>query len=643
MKEITVYYTSDKGEWLEAGRALLTEAFSFENDDLKINITFEKIEEHIAFDLSLTSKFPTRCKLQGALDGENPWHLIPCCIHGDNNLQDSKPGQYPNLTYAYPEEDFSSPYWEFRSDRASHPVSVLFTDEGSAGISIDNYCTDADGNLIRNGLFSELPNRFGVTLGYENNPYTFINKKSVWAECLSPSTRDAVKSTTVKGRIFTTPEKGIYAAAPMISCLYAAHAERPSFKKSYAEAAQGVFDRFIHKNWSDEFKNYTNQLDEKDGKGLQPWRGLLEIAWTGGTILGYPFLMAEDVLDLPEGYFSGRDSGWDIFDRIADSVNPESGLFYDLAEALNGSRYNGWWSGMKVTHDCHCSYTNGQALYYFFITINYLRKAGKDVPEKWFDAATTVANSFLEIQREDGCCGYTYYTDRKEVKDWSGFAGCWVVAGFAAAFAETGEQKYLEAARKGMDYYRTSVIDCNACGTPMDTWKSPEEEGNLAYVKAARLLHEATSDSAYLEMLEEGAHYEYLWRYGFKAIPEADPLKGTDWNSCGGSITSVSNPHMHPMALIITEDLYYLARHSGNDYHRDRAEDSIAWAMQCLELYPETVQYGEYGVLTERFCPSDGLLIEKFPDGRPSSVWFSYNGWASANVLEALLCVLNRK
>ena len=138
-------------------------------------------------------------------------------------------------------------------------------------------------------------------------------------------------------------------------------------------------------------------------------------------------------------------------------------------------------------------------------------------------------------------------------------------------------------------------------------------------------------------MLEDGAHYEYLWRYGFRAVPELLPLRGSGWNSCGGSVTSVSNPHIHPMGVLVTPELCYLAEKGRGPYHRDRALDGMAWAMNCLELYPEATGIGCYGVTTERFCPSDGLTDCRYSDGRNSSIWFSYNGWAAANMLEALL------
>ena len=58
--------------------------------------------------------------------------------------------------------------------------------------------------------------------------------------------------------------------------------------------------------------------------------------------------------------------------------------------------------------------------------------------------------------------------------------------------------------------------------------------------------------------------------------------------------------------------------------------------MQTLELYPGRTGYGRYGVLSERWCPSDGLLVERYNDGRMYSSWFSYNLWAAADALQCV-------
>ena len=94
------------------------------------------------------------------------------------------------------------------------------------------------------------------------------------------------------------------------------------------------------------------------------------------------------------------------------------------------------------------------------------------------------------------------------------------------------------------------------------------------------------------------------------------------------------------MGVLLDTDLRYLAEATGDRYHLSRALDSTAWLMQTLELYPEKTGYGVYGVLSERWCPSDGLLTEKNSDGLPYASWYSYNLWAAADALTALCDLL---
>lgn len=200
----------------------------------------------------------------------------------------------------------------------------------------------------------------------------------------------------------------------------------------------------------------------------------------------------------------------------------------------------------------------------------------------------------------------------------------------------TGESAYAKKAEKGLDYYRQFVYGLDCYGAPMDTWKAVDQEGNLSFLHGSRLLYEYTGKKCFLEDMKQSAGYECLWRYCYPTRPENAPLQD-GWNACGGSVTSVSNPHIHPMGVLADEDLLFLSKVTGDSYYRSRAEDSIAWMMQTLELYPEKTGYGQYGVLSERWCPSDGLVTERSSDGAPYSSWFSYNLWAAANVFEAVL------
>ncbi len=245
-------------------------------------------------------------------------------------------------------------------------------------------------------------------------------------------------------------------------------------------------------------------------------------------------------------------------------------------------------------------------------------------------------DTVVSLQREDGAFGYTYSAQERKVLDWEGFAGCWFVPGLMYLAQLTGDASYVDKARKAHAYYRKFVINLDCYGAPMDTWKAVDQEGNLSFLHGSRMLYEYTKEAEFLEDMKYSAGYEFLWRYGYPTRPEHPPVNA-GWNACGGSVTSVSNPHIHPMGVLADEDLLFLGEVTGDAYYTERALDSIAWMMQTLELYPDRTGYGQYGVLSERWCPSDGLVTERYDTGEAYNSWFSYNLWAAANVFEAVL------
>lgn len=629
-----------------------TEIWQAQTQELKAELLLKESSFGLEYELRLQSELPVQLRLELELKKEALFHLIPANIFGDNNLAKAQPGEYPMLTWEHGEDVFCSPFWEFRADRASQPVAVLCCREGAAGISVEPY-TETETGFVRNGLRAELPNKIAVSMGYTNDPVTFVNKREYW-----PSGKDALKKGTVRGRIYGIHGQGRLAAHEIIEEEYSRTRELPVYRKSLEQAGRGLMEQFVKTNWSEYYRNYTNmECHLPQDTELKAWRQLAEIGWTGGSILAYTFALAQEVLDLPEDYFAGRLSPGQIVEEIIGGYQETSGFFNDVTRGdwrKDGSfsPVNGWWSGFHLAENCHCAYTNGSAAYYILkllCTFQDQKRKGK-LPDtrpgqrqEWQDAVLKVLDTVISLQRGDGNYGTTYACDRKAVLDWEGFAGCWFAAAMPYAYRFTGDERYLASARRALEYYVTFVRELNCYGTPMDTWKSVDEEGNLAFIRAVRQMHELTGEQKYLDYLELGARYQYLWQYGFKARPELPPLKDSGWNSCGGSVTSVSNPHIHPMGMLILDDLHYLAEKTQNDYHEKRAQDGLAWLMNTLELYPTATGYGAYGVMTERYCPSDGLVIETYGNGEHASMWFTYNGWAAANALEAVLTELEKK
>ncbi|MCE9592146.1 MAG: hypothetical protein K8S99_16700 [Planctomycetes bacterium] len=651
------------GEWRAAPLAANGDAFTAAAGGAAVRLRLKAAGDgEWSYDLSLESNEPTRVRLMLEARGAvGVFHLIPGVIHGDNNLPHAEPGHFPNLTALHPGNVSCAAYWEMRADRASHPVSILCADGLVAAVSATPYLDTPPSNarpdeaFVRNGLFAMLahddqPDACGATLGYRNDPRTFLNKDQ-WLD----ATQHLLTRGTMSGRIFAQPAASRLDAHRVVRRVYADHHEVPPTPISQREAAQALTRALLDVNWHDENgatvagtvsgqasaflgggglrENFTNmRCVDPEKKKLTAWRTLAEVGWTGGGVIGYPVLLA--------GHALGDDTavrrGVTMLDRVADAFNPDSGLLWDVNGPHEGKRLNWWWSGYLVK-DCHCAYTNGSAVYYLLKALTFSRTAMKRDHPRWLETARKVLDTMLRLQLPDGGFGFTYRADRPEVIDAQGFAGAWFIPAMVYAHRLTGEKKYLDSAARGAAHYHSFVRDLSCWGTPMDTWKAVDQEGNLAFLRGARLLHETTGDPAHLGMLTDAANYEYLWRYGFRARPEYPPLKGSHWSSVGGSTTSVSNPHIHPMGVYVSADLDYLAKKTGDAYHASRRDDGVRWGVNIVSLYPAVSGYGVPGVITERFCPSDGLTVETFPDGSPSSLWFSYNGWAAAGVLEGLV------
>lgn len=586
------------------------------------------------YEIEARTNFETQVRLAVSMPADKElFHVIPCTIYGDNNLERVKPGELPCLTKEHPGTRLCAPFWELRADRAAVPVSMMSDGERTAGISIDPYSEVGEG-WIHNGVFASLPGRAGVSLGYVNLPSTFVDKGNAGA-----ITEESVREARAKGRIYLMKEGGRQRMHEIVQKEYGIRHSRAVYKRTFREAAQAIVNACVGMNWNEQWQAYTDMsCCPPEKTELKAWRPVYEIGWTGIAELACPFIMAEKLLGLGKETFGKAKDGFGLFDQVAGAYNEASGLLNDLVAPIDesGSLTDGWWVWYYIGKGQHCAYTNGKAVYGMLKAVSFLEKRGESWPREWLAVCLNVLDTISALQREDGNYGYTYSATQKKVIDWDGFAGCWFVPAMVYAYRLAGKESYLASARKAESFYREYVKALNCYSTPMDTWKAVDEEGNLAFVRGCRLLHETTGEEQFLEDLRMGACYEYLWRYGYAARPENPPLKD-GWNSCGGSVTSVSNPHIHPMGVLIDTDLRYLADKTGEEYHRMRAMDGTAWLMQNLELYPEKSGYGCYGMMSERFCPSDGLVTERYSDGRPYSSWFTFNLWATANVLEAIM------
>ena len=84
------------------------------------------------------------------------------------------------------------------------------------------------------------------------------------------------------------------------------------------------------------------------------------------------------------------------------------------------------------------------------------------------------------------------------------------------------------------------------------------------------------------------------------------------------------------------DEIAYLQAHAPDAYVAARLADTLAWSRQCHNTFDREYDYGRKGWMSERFCYSEGLQSQKYPDGSPASTWFALMPWAGASLLEGL-------
>ena len=633
-----------EGEWIPLAVIGNVGRNTFRHEELGLDLEFELEirDEGYGFCVSYTSRHPTRMLIRLVLRNvRQAFHVIPGCIFGDNNLAHTEPEHFMHLTSGERDEASCSSHWEFRADRAAMPVSMIAFEGGVAGLFIQPYSDDVEGvqhhlhyskgeGFLRNGLYCEWSERgagCGVTVGYRNDPMSFYDKR-LWGV----STENlAARVNRVRGRIFLQPSEGREGIHAIMETLYRELHHPPESELDCDGAVHALGEQLTRTGWDQDKRMFGNVV-MPPAKDPMPPMAIEEISWTGGGSVAFPLLKAGLVLNKTEWVKKASLE----FDRIAASFNRDSGLLWDAPGHCDGKPDSvGWWQEY-LPEARHCAYTNGSAVSYLLAAYTLLQESGIEQP-LWKDTGLRVLDTIYSLQKEDGNYGWAYSIHQPEILDDQGFAGAWFISAMIYGYQLTGDSRYLDSARMAARYYHGFVRKLEVWGTPMDTFKANDQEGNLGFMRGVALLHQVTQDPVYITMLEDSAHYEYLWRYAYKARPECPPLRGSNWNSCGGSITSVSNPHMHPMGLIITSELRYLAKITQRELHAKRAQDGVDWALQTVALYPEVTGCGTLGMLTERYCPSDGLLIEKYPDQSPASIWFFHNAWAAGTVLEGLI------
>lgn len=575
---------------------------------------------------------------------KNPKFFMPGYIYNRNTADMPSSGRkaFPRIKLGgnrLPESE----YFMTRSDRLAEPVSLIFNEGEVLGISAEPCVMNpATGDFIGYNGFSCNINddglaSVGYTIGYENAPWLFVQTATV-KERVPVQNDNSIKLKSGDEYSFLLTvyhyegedERSVYKAIEDVYWQY--HQKPRKIEGMNAEKAVGMLEAAIRDYaWLEDEKIYSGFVyDRPDGFG---YNRIPSITWTNGLAVAVPMLMAANILNDEKARLQSLTL---INEIITKFYNPKSGFLYESVEDGRPTVRGWWYNGMHSGG--HSSYLNGQAIYYILKAFDNEKQRRGIVHQDWLDFSRKIVEKMNSTINADFEYPFAMSEKTGVGLEYDSMGGSWFLAASAMYELQSRDRFWLNQLLKSEDYYYSNFVKKVECyGGPLDTDKAVDSEGILSYIRAARILHEITGNEYLLEHLRDALYYEFTFKLGYNTHITVRPLSEIGWSSCGGSITSVANPHIHPMSSTVIDEMRYYLAFCDDKYMASRLEDTIGWSLQTFNTKDKEYGYGRIGWMSERYCFCQGLLTEKYPDGELASTWFALMPWASASLIEGLV------
>lgn len=535
-----------------------------------------------------------------------------------------------------------SEFFMTRSDRLAEPVSIAYESGNVIGIAANPCLADnATGCFINyNGFSCRIKDEggasVGFTLGYENAPWLFVQTATVLEREPVTSKNAFVLKTgseySFEMTVYSYHGEDERAVHRAIKDAYWQFHQSPRLipgmdvSKALALLSGAIRDYA----WLEDEKIYTGFVYDKP-EGFS-YNRIPSISWTNGLAAAVPVLMAANRL----GDEKARAQCLTFIEEIiAKSYNPASGFMYESVEEGKPSVRGWWYNGMHSGG--HSAYINGQAVYY--ILKAYVNEKQKGVVHtEWLEFVKPIVAKMNTLMNTDFEFPFSMSEKTGAALEYDSMGGAWFLAASAMYELVSGERNLIPGLLKSEAHYFASFVQKVECyGGPLDTDKAVDSEGILSYIRAVRLLHEITGEEVLLDHLRDALYYEYTFKLGYNTVVQVPPLSTLGWSSCGGSITSTANPHIHPMSSTVVSEMRYYLKHRNDEYILSRTKDTVAWGLQTFNTKDNEYDYGKPGWMSERFCFCQGLLTEYYPDGAVASTWFALMPWASGSIIEGFV------
>lgn len=559
----------------------------------------------------------------------------------------------------------ASSWWMIRGDRLSNPCALAVTRSRVVGVVSSPYLVDrGDGMLVGHEACDELPfvqyagfscmlptpgivpcddhASVGVTIGYENAPWLFVSSTDIRERPDSaegPITLAPGGAAIMRLDVVDAPARDERAIIPVLETVYRRFHEPPRQVGAPARAIRDIAVAVDRDAWLEDEHMYAGFVFDHHSPGDEiiegkpyMYRRLGSSSWTNGMASAVPMLASAWRL----GDDAMRRHALDGIEHIIQHcINPTNGLPYTAVEHERWSNRGWWFDGLS--NPGHSGYLVGQTMYSALRAWQIERRFGGIDHSDWLKIIGNVIPRLAAGRNAVGEYPFVFDEMDGSGAEYESFGGVWCLAASAYWALLTGDHSDLDGMLLSERHYHNRYVAHMECyGAPLDTSKAVDSEGILGYIKAVGCLYAITGDAMYLDRMREAFAYECSFRFCWNSPVGVPPLNEVGWSSCGGSVTSTSNAHIHPMSSVAIEDMVYYLRYRNDTYIASRLCDAVGWSCQTYNLKDGEYGYGRVGWMSERFCHCQGFLDERYPDGSLCSTWRCLMPWTAGAILDGL-------